>query len=600
MTWVRSMRRWGSTTAPGRLTSRPWWRLRQVGDREGEGLAFGRAHGRLARAAPAAPGDLLRQTGRSTGFKRSGSHSGPSPTSCRRVSAPPKRPSIGSWPRCCWPKGGCSRPSRCSICSKRKNTPTLSAAMPAPPTAVQGRVALTPEEAAWAARYRAIADRLAALGPEYGALRPSRHAPPTRRSGWAPKRPTSPSPGRRFEQFLAHLQVEVWQAPQVQERIARLAEESQGLMDALRDLGPGTVALYTLVTDTAYHVILTTPEVQLAREQSDRRRRPRPQSPRLPPGPRPGQRGSVLRDPRPLARELYQLLVAPIAQDLRQAQATTLMWSLDGVLALPAPGGLARWGAVPARTLPPGGLHPRQRHAPQRPAPAPGGSGVGFGVSKAHGGFRRCPPSPTSCAAIIRDPTQRNPEGVLPGLIHLDEAFTDAALRAALRQRHPVVHIASHFQLHPGDDTASFLLLGRRQPPAPWRSSKPGRSPFRGSSCSPSRPAIRRWAVRGRRGKKSKAWPSWPSARAPRPWWPPCGRWWMRVRTELMQTFYRLRESQPGLPKAEALRQAQRPCWRRRAARAASGARDRTPEPVRGSAAPPPLAQIGSVANFEG
>jgi CHAT domain-containing protein len=262
-----------------------------------------------------------------------------------------------------------------------------------------------------------------------------------------------------FEQFLAHLQLEVWQAPQVQERIARLAEESQGLMDALRDLGPGTVALYTLVTDTAYHVILTTPTVQLARERAIGAGGLARTVHAFRQALDPDTRGSVLGDPRPLARELYQILVAPIAQDLRQAQATTLMWSLDGVL----------------RYLPLAALHDGEQYLLERyrlavftPAsatrlkdqPRSPWSGVGFGVSKAHGRFPALPTVPDELRGIFREPAQRSSEGVLPGLVQLDEAFTEAALRAALRQSHPVVHIASHFQLHPGDDTASVLLLG--------------------------------------------------------------------------------------------------------------------------------------------
>ena len=38
--------------------------------------------------------------------------------------------------------------------------------------------------------------------------------------------------------------------------------ESQGLMEDLRELGPGTVALYTLVGEDKYRVILTTPDFQ--------------------------------------------------------------------------------------------------------------------------------------------------------------------------------------------------------------------------------------------------------------------------------------------------------------------------------------------------
>jgi hypothetical protein len=71
---------------------------------------------------------------------------------------------------------------------------------------------------------------------------------------------------KQYVQFLASLQAEVRQTPSARDTVARLTEESQGMMDALRELGPGTVALYTLVAGSAYHVILTTPEVQLARE----------------------------------------------------------------------------------------------------------------------------------------------------------------------------------------------------------------------------------------------------------------------------------------------------------------------------------------------
>jgi len=92
--------------------------------------------------------------------------------------------------------------------------------------AVQGRTALTPEETAWAARYRVIADRLVALATEYGALRskPGRTADELQRLGALE---ANLSVARQaFEQFLAHLDLEVRQVPQVQERIARLTNAS--------------------------------------------------------------------------------------------------------------------------------------------------------------------------------------------------------------------------------------------------------------------------------------------------------------------------------------------------------------------------------------
>ena len=179
------------------------------------------------------------------------------------------------------------------------------------------------------------------------------------------------------------------------------------------------------------------------------------------------------------------------------------------------------------------------------------------GSRKPTRGFSALPTVPDELRGIIRDPTQRTPHGVLPGRIHLDEAFTDTALRAALHERYPVVHIASHFQLHPGDDTASFLLLGRWQPPAAGAAQNLAATLSGGRAADPVGLQYGRGQSRGPRAQKSKAWRSWRSARAPRRWWRPCGPVVDTSTQALMQTFYRLRESQPGLPKVEALRQAQ-------------------------------------------
>jgi CHAT domain-containing protein len=49
---------------------------------------------------------------------------------------------------------------------------------------------------------------------------------------------------------------------------------------------------------------------------------------------------------------------------------------------------------------------------------------------------------------------------VLPGVVELDEQFTQETMLTQLRQRPKVVHIASHFQFSPGNETNSALLLG--------------------------------------------------------------------------------------------------------------------------------------------
>ena len=51
-------------------------------------------------------------------------------------------------------------------------------------------------------------------------------------------------------------------------------------------------------------------------------------------------------DPLPLAQELYQILLGPVAKDLEKAKAQTLMWSLGRCAALCAVVSFARWQAV--------------------------------------------------------------------------------------------------------------------------------------------------------------------------------------------------------------------------------------------------------------
>jgi CHAT domain-containing protein len=50
--------------------------------------------------------------------------------------------------------------------------------------------------------------------------------------------------------------------------------------------------------------------------------------------------------------------------------------------------------------------------------------------------------------------------GIVNGKFLSNHEFTNDSLRERLRQHLPLVHIASHFRLVPGDATSSFLLLG--------------------------------------------------------------------------------------------------------------------------------------------
>src|SRR5262249_4909543 len=166
------------------------------------------------------------------------------------------------------------------------------------------------------------------------------------------------------------------------------------------------------------------------------------------------------RDPRPLAREMYEILIGRnLARDLTQAKAQTLMWSLDGVL----------------RYLPMAALYDGQHymiedyrsvvftpasHSRLNNPVSTAWRGLGLGVSKPKEGFAGLTGVPEELRGIIREESVKNSSGVLPGKLILDEAFTETSMEEALRQSYPVVHIASHFRFQPGNETQSFLLLG--------------------------------------------------------------------------------------------------------------------------------------------
>jgi CHAT domain-containing protein len=149
-------------------------------------------------------------------------------------------------------------------------------------------------------------------------------------------------------------------------------------------------------------------------------------------------------------------LLKPIAADLEVLGARTLLVYLDGNL----------------RYLPVAALHDGRRYLAERYAVAVYTSATrdklalpnqdrwqvaALGVSKETAGFRALPSVVAELDAIVKE-SGDDAIGVLPGVLHLDEAFTRANLSAALRRRFAVVHMASHFKFSLDED--SFLLLG--------------------------------------------------------------------------------------------------------------------------------------------
>lgn len=151
---------------------------------------------------------------------------------------------------------------------------------------------------------------------------------------------------------------------------------------------------------------------------------------------------------------LYRVLFAPVADDLAQAGVQVVMLNLDGFLRY-----------VPFAALHDGKGWLIERHAFAVYTPAvptqfaaarrdPGAT-AGFGVTAAHPGFSPLPGVAAELAAIFGDAS-----GVLDGETALDGGFDERSLRRTLLRKPQVLHIASHFNLLPGREDDSFLLLG--------------------------------------------------------------------------------------------------------------------------------------------
>lgn len=213
------------------------------------------------------------------------------------------------------------------------------------------------------------------------------------------------------------------------------------------------VIITTVATKDKLHLILTTPEVQLARESALTERDLNDLIKRF--------RNALKHpgsDPVPLAQELYSYLVKPLEKDLQQAQTKTLMWSLDGALRY-----------IPLATLHDGQQYLIEKYGLSLYTAAAQNNlhennvsawrAAGLGVSQAHPGFVALPSVPNELRNIIRQ-NENDQIGVLPGEIHLDQAFNRESFKSVIRAGYPVLHIASHFKLQPGNGSLSTLLLG--------------------------------------------------------------------------------------------------------------------------------------------
>jgi CHAT domain-containing protein len=241
--------------------------------------------------------------------------------------------------------------------------------------------------------------------------------------------------------------------------------ETSSLSNQLAELGPGTLALYTLAGDQHSYIIVTTATTRtrydlhtnaadlgklvLALRQELR---------------------SPASDPSKDLATLSHILLDPIAPDLAAAARRspdgipTLLWSLDGVLRYVPMNALfdptqpqgRQYLAERARNVV---ITPESRnHLLDQP-----GNGTlraaAFGVSQSYLGLHALSGVPAELDAVVRDPAVPASHGPLNGQLLRDDAFTLATLESSLKQHFSVVHIASHFVFQAGKSGESYLLL---------------------------------------------------------------------------------------------------------------------------------------------
>ncbi|MFH2044939.1 MAG: tetratricopeptide repeat protein [Pseudomonadota bacterium] len=322
------------------------------------------------------------------------------------------------------------------------------------------QVQYTEEEESFKKRYEKISDHLAALGHKVGELEEKQKkgnlSADEKEQLRTLKFKILPDAIKAFNKCVDELIAGIGNISQEQrdEILARNLKTLTGLQSTLKDLGHGAVLVHFFMLKDKLRILLTTPNVQLAREypisEKDLNRKifsfrdtiSNPKS-----------------DPLPSARELYGYLLGPVIDDLHQAKAGTIMLSLDGALRYMPMAALhdgnkylaEEFQLVLFTEAARDKLKNDQKQIKWRVA--------GLGITKAVPGFCALPSVKNELEGIVRE-NNTDQDGVLAGTISLDEKFTIQALQDALLEAYPVLHIASHFDFKPGNESLSNLILG--------------------------------------------------------------------------------------------------------------------------------------------
>jgi len=350
-----------------------------------------------------------------------------------------------------------------------------------------------------------------------------------------------------FKKWLAALPARLASSPGTAAPSNQQISSATGALANVVKADPDAVGLYYVVCDDYLLVIIATPRgsfarhiavgaVELNHRVADLRQ----------------ALISPQQDPHAAAQAMYHILIEPIAADLDKVKAHTLVLSLTDNL----------------RYIPFAALYDGQHYLVERYAVAQVLAGAKSTASAARspwqvsafGMTQAAPPLAAlhgvreELESIVQAPGSQH--GVLPGTIALDADFNRDHLEAALRGEHRVLHIGSHFVLSAnGDEESSYLLLGDK---TQLTLGQIGTLDFSGvdqltlSACNTANGGGKDEnglevegmaslvATQGAASVLASLWPVSDQSTA-----------------TLMRAFYERRSAGAGLPRAQALQQAQ-------------------------------------------
>jgi CHAT domain-containing protein/tetratricopeptide (TPR) repeat protein len=330
------------------------------------------------------------------------------------------------------------------------------------------RIELSRREQAIATRYEAAGERIRIIGSKITLLKQqnldsqgNQHEPPELPVLEADLKNAT----AEFLKVIRDAETEFAKPPDGTDQVA--VPDVVEMQSALRELnvvtGQKTATLYTLIGKDNFYLILILPNGAVksfkTRIEEDVLVRKLTEFHAL--------LQSPTYDPRPLGSELYRIIFKPVETALKESGVQTLMWQLDGNL----------------RYVPMAALFDGEKYLVERyqnvvftrsdttqmlRSVKPSWTGTGFGGSQEQTvdllGDQNKIHLPALAGVIeelrsIFGPSAGS-SAPLSGRVLTDRQFTKNAFYETMKQRHSLVHIASHFSFRPGDDSRSFLLMG--------------------------------------------------------------------------------------------------------------------------------------------